>query len=331
MIRTVIRWGVALIIALIVAFLLQAGVLQKLFTDISAQIKNQGQVAQVNTTVQSEVTQLLEKTTGKDPGTAVKADRALMAGFINETRKKGGISAIQEAVLLDEIAQEWVSKTHQQQKLDFTHQDLNTISSEIQSRGFRYVTVAVNLASGLKASGVIVDLMKTKTNRDIVTNKVYTHYGIGVLPSLHYGKIWLLIFAEKISDIITVVPADEATMLKLVNQERIKYHLGLLKLNSRLVKAARMKARDIADKDYFDHISPVYGSPFEMMTKLGIKFRMAAENLAGHQTVEQAHIGLMNSPGHRKNILTPEFTDIGIGVVNGSKYGKVFTQLFILK
>lgn len=318
-------------IAILVAVLLQAGVLQKLFTDISAQIKTQGQVEQVIASVQNETALLLEKTTGKDPGTAVKADIALIAGFIDETRKKGAISAIQESVLLDEIAQEWVSKTHQQQKLDFTQQDLNTVSAEIQNRGFRYVTVAVNLASGLRTSDVILDLMKTKTNRDIITNNVYTHYGIGVLPAQHYGKIWLLIFSEKISDVITVLPSDEAMMLKLVNRERIKYHLGILKLDSRLVQAARMKARDIAEKGYFDHISPTYGSPFEMMAKLGIKFRMAAENLAGHQTVEQAHVGLMKSPGHRKNILTPEFTHIGIGVVKGSKYGKVFTQLFIQK
>ena len=65
------------------------------------------------------------------------------------------------------------------------------------------------------------------------------------------------------------------------------------------------------------------------MKQYGIRFSYAGENLAGAPDVNTAHVNLMNSPGHRENILRPEFTKIGIGVVEGSKYGKIFTQQFI--
>jgi len=123
--------------------------------------------------------------------------------------------------------------------------------------------------------------------------------------------------------------ADEQKMVDLVNAERIAVGLPALKVDMRLVKTARMKSQDMIDKNYFDHQSPTYGSPFDLMKSQGITYRTAGENLAGHQTVDGAHKGLMNSPGHRANILNKNFTHIGIGIINGGKYGKMFTQHFI--
>jgi len=123
--------------------------------------------------------------------------------------------------------------------------------------------------------------------------------------------------------------ADEQKMVDLVNAERIAVGLPALKVDMRLVKTARMKSQDMINNNYFAHQSPTYGSPFDLMKSQGITYRTAGENLAGHQTVEGAHKGLMNSPGHRANILNKNFTHIGIGIINGGKYGKMFTQHFI--
>lgn len=122
---------------------------------------------------------------------------------------------------------------------------------------------------------------------------------------------------------------DEQTMVNLVNQERIKAGLAPLTIDYTLVKLARMKSQDMIAKGYFGHISPTYGSPFDMMTKAGVTYRTAGENIAGAQTVEMAHTNLMNSPGHRANILNPNYTRIGIGIIDGGPYGKMFTQMFI--
>lgn len=68
-----------------------------------------------------------------------------------------------------------------------------------------------------------------------------------------------------------------------------------------------------------------------MMKSFGIEFVKAGENIAGNQTVQKAHDSLMNSPGHRQNILSPDYTHIGIGIKKGSSYGNIFTQEFVSK
>lgn len=125
--------------------------------------------------------------------------------------------------------------------------------------------------------------------------------------------------------------ADEELMLNLVNQERSRNGLAPLQVEPALVQTARKKAQDMIENNYFGHLSPTYGSPFEMMQEAGVKYRYAGENLAGAPSVAQAHQALMASPGHRANILNPQFTHIGIGIVDGGPYGQMFVQHFIGK
>jgi uncharacterized YkwD family protein len=128
---------------------------------------------------------------------------------------------------------------------------------------------------------------------------------------------------------VTGLNQAEQTMLDLVNAERTKLGLKPLQIDLELVKLARLKSQDMINLNYFSHQSPTYGSPFEMMKAAGISYRLAGENLAGAPTVERAHTGLMNSPGHRANILNPSYTHIGIGAISGGRYGMMFTQLFV--
>lgn len=132
----------------------------------------------------------------------------------------------------------------------------------------------------------------------------------------------------------TAAPNANATaqaqrMLSLINAERSKAGAGALSLDAQVSKVAQLKAQDMVDKGYFDHNSPTYGSPFDMMKKFGVSFRTAGENLAGNQNVDSAHNALMNSPGHRANILNTSFNKIGLGIVNSPVYGKIFVQMFI--
>ena len=125
--------------------------------------------------------------------------------------------------------------------------------------------------------------------------------------------------------------AAEQEMIKLVNEARAQNNLPALKVDTSLASVARTKSQDMMDNNYFSHNSPKYGSPFDMMKSFGIKYVQAGENIAGNQTVPAAHNALMNSPGHRKNILSPDFTHVGIGITKGGPYGNMFTQMFISK
>ncbi|SDN38607.1 uncharacterized protein, YkwD family [Fictibacillus solisalsi] len=122
--------------------------------------------------------------------------------------------------------------------------------------------------------------------------------------------------------------ADEKQMVDKVNQEREKAGVKPLQVDMELTKMARVKAQDMIDNNYFDHNSPKYGSPFDMMKQFGIQYQTAGENIAGNSSVDGAHTSLMNSQGHRENILKSDYTKVGIGIVDGGKYGKMFVQEF---
>jgi uncharacterized protein YkwD/uncharacterized membrane protein required for colicin V production len=124
------------------------------------------------------------------------------------------------------------------------------------------------------------------------------------------------------------VAADEERMLEMVNAERIKADLAPLAMDSTLRALARDYARDLFMRGYFSHTSKEGLSPFDRMRHAQIIYGLAGENLALAPTLEQAHEGLMTSPGHRANILNPGFRKLGIGVLDGGIYGKMFVQEF---
>lgn len=125
--------------------------------------------------------------------------------------------------------------------------------------------------------------------------------------------------------------AAEQQMVDLVNKSRADNDLPALKVDVALANVARTKSKDMIDNSYFSHNSPTYGSPFDMMKSFSIRYIKAGENIAGNQTVQAAHDALMKSPGHRANILSSDYTHIGIGIVEGGSYGNMFTQMFISK
>jgi uncharacterized YkwD family protein len=130
---------------------------------------------------------------------------------------------------------------------------------------------------------------------------------------------------------VSGLTANEQQMLNLINQERARYGLTPLKADLQVTKVARVKSQEMISRNYFSHQSPTYGSPFDMLKRFGITYRTAGENIAGNNTVTAAHKALMNSSGHRANILSRNFTHIGIGVVPGGQYGMMFTQMFVGK
>jgi uncharacterized protein YkwD len=120
----------------------------------------------------------------------------------------------------------------------------------------------------------------------------------------------------------------EAKMLVLVNEERHKAGLKPLKFDPELLDVARAHSQDMFSRGYFSHITPEGLSPFDRMRKAKIRFLAAGENLALGQTLNICHRGLMNSPGHRANILNPAFGRVGIGIMDGGLYGLMITQSF---
>ena len=125
----------------------------------------------------------------------------------------------------------------------------------------------------------------------------------------------------------TSVRAYEQEVIRLTNLERAKYGLKPLTEDWELSRVARYKSQDMHDRRYFDHNSPTYGTPFQMMKAFGLSYRSAGENIAmGYRTPQAVVTGWMNSSGHRANILNSSYTKIGVGYVADGNY---WTQQFI--
>lgn len=123
-------------------------------------------------------------------------------------------------------------------------------------------------------------------------------------------------------------PDLEARMLDLVNQERQAAGLNPLAPDPELTEVARRHSADMFARGYFAHETPEGLSPFDRMRAANVRFTTAGENLALAPTIPVAHTGLMNSPGHRANILRREFGRVGIGVMDGGMRGLMVSQEF---
>jgi uncharacterized protein YkwD len=123
-------------------------------------------------------------------------------------------------------------------------------------------------------------------------------------------------------------PDLEARMLSLVNEERAAQGLPALAADPELTAVARAHASDMFARGYFSHYTPEHQDPFDRMQRAKVSYLTAGENLALGQTLLICHRGLMNSPGHRANILHQAFGRAGIGVVDGGLYGLMIAQEF---
>jgi uncharacterized protein YkwD len=123
-------------------------------------------------------------------------------------------------------------------------------------------------------------------------------------------------------------PELEARMLEMVNAERAAAGLRPLAPDPELTEVARLHSIDMFARGYFSHVTPEGADPFDRIRAANVTFRTAGENLALAPTLRIAHNGLMNSPGHRANILRPEFGRLGIGIMDGGARGLMVTQNF---
>lgn len=123
-------------------------------------------------------------------------------------------------------------------------------------------------------------------------------------------------------------PELEQEMLERVNKERAGVGLPPLKWDPELLPVARAHSADMFRRGYFSHVSPEGASAGDRIRKAGVRFLTAGENLALAPTLTLAHNGLMNSPGHRANILNKAYGRVGIGILDGGIRGLMVTQNF---
>jgi len=124
----------------------------------------------------------------------------------------------------------------------------------------------------------------------------------------------------------------EWKMLSLLNKDRKRNGLKKLTMQEDLRIVARKHSKDMARKDYFEHKNMLGQTPFDRLDEARITEVVAGENLAkikGYQIpVKRAEIGLMNSPGHRANMLNKNYNCVGVGITKSQDQSFYFTQNF---
>lgn len=120
----------------------------------------------------------------------------------------------------------------------------------------------------------------------------------------------------------------ELKMVELVNSERKKEGLKTLSFNEILRDVGREHSGDMFTKGYFSHYSKDGKTVADRVEEVGFKYLVVGENLAFAPDLNLAHAGLMNSLGHRANILSKDYNKIGIGIQDGGVYGLMVTQVF---
>lgn len=119
------------------------------------------------------------------------------------------------------------------------------------------------------------------------------------------------------------VSGEEQILFNLLNEERVKRGLQPLRMNAQLTNLARIKAKDMADNNYFSHTSPTYGKASNMVRNAGISFWIVGENIAITSSAARANTLFMGSSVHRTAMLNKNYTEVGIGMFrksNGSLY-----------
>ena len=107
----------------------------------------------------------------------------------------------------------------------------------------------------------------------------------------------------------------ELAMFALVNEDRARYGRSSLILDDELSRIARIKAHDMLENGYFAHTSPTYGNMRTMLSRFGVSFAAASENIARSRSIYHAEAAfLSSSTGHRQTLLGSAWTKVGIGI-----------------
>lgn len=211
--------------------------------------------------------------------------------------------------------------------------------SAIQAVIFYFLIVVTVFSLPVKAT-IKEEILQSRTGSYLISfsrlaeSKIKSVFGDAANETLNF--ITIKESADEINlgfktsqDSLKEDPQSEQIMLRLVNQERENFGLQPLVENVALVQAARAYGREMFINGFFSHQSQVDDtSPAQRLERLGIPFSITGENLAYAPDVYVAHHGLMNSPGHRANILSSDYKQIGIGVMDGGIYGRMFVQEF---
>ncbi|MFI8304626.1 CAP domain-containing protein [Streptomyces sp. NPDC085927] len=256
-------------------------------------------------------------------------DPAGYLGPVNSARAEAGSPPIALDARLMAAARAHTEAMAAQRHLAVESRDGVSVHQRAVAAGYAYLTVGEHLVSGPRTPAEFVaHCLSNEPSRRTLHGPAFTHAGLAHAGDGTAGDVyWTALWA------VPLTPAGLArTVTDVVdrtNRERARAGLPPLAVDPLLVTAAQAHSADMVARDFYSHTAPGGSRPWDRAAAAGSARRTIGENIAcGQRSAAEVVEGWMNSPGHRANILKPDFTHIGVGFAGGGRAGTYWTQLF---
>lgn len=260
------------------------------------------------------------------PQAAPGPDSDGFLGLVNSARAQAGVPAVSSDARLASAARAHASAMAAMGRLSAEGRDGVSVHQRITAAGYAYVTVGEHLVSGPRTPAEFVAYcLEAGQARRTLLDPGFAHLGLAHVDA--GDRYWTALWARPLTPGELSRTVDE--VVALTNGERARAGLAPLAGDPPLARAAQAHCADMVARDFYDHTSPDGAQPWDRAAAAGSRRRTVGENIAcGQRSPAEVVDGWMNSPGHRANILKPEFTHIGVGFTGGGRAGTYWAQVF---
>ncbi|MFE2493518.1 CAP domain-containing protein [Streptomyces scopuliridis] len=260
------------------------------------------------------------------PASGMEAE---FAGLVRTARLGAGVAPVTLDGRLSAAARAHAAVMAGQRRLSAEGPDGLSVFQRITAGGYRYLRIDQQLVSGPRTAAEFLDycLADGATRRPLhdpaLTDAGIAHHHDSRSGDVYWTALWAAPFT---ADGLLRTAAE---VLSLTNAERTRAGLRPLADDRRLAAAAQAYSADMAARAFYSHTSPEGLAPWDRAAAAGAAHRGIGENIAcGQRDPREVVRGWMDSPGHRANILKPDFTHLGVGFAGGGPAGTYWTQLF---
>ncbi|NIY70674.1 CAP domain-containing protein [Streptomyces malaysiensis] len=248
---------------------------------------------------------------------------------VNAARARAGAAPVALDGRLTAAAEAHARAMAAQGALALESPDGTSLFHRIAAHGYTPLTVAEHIVSGPRTPREFVDYcLEGAERRGPFHDPALVHLGIGRADGPTTGDVyWTAVWARPFTPDGLLRLTSE--VIALTNAERAAAGLAPLAPDPRLAAAAQAHSDDMVARDFYSHTGPEGHQPWDRARAAGATHRGIGENIAcGQRSPAEVVRGWMDSPGHRANILKPDFTHIGVGHATGSRAGTYWTQVF---
>ncbi|RII12275.1 Cysteine-rich secretory protein family protein [Streptomyces sp. YIM 130001] len=246
----------------------------------------------------------------------------------NAARARAGAPPVTHDARLAAAAQSHASVMAARGALDSTSPDGTSVFQRVTSGGYAFLSIGEHLVSGPRSPAEFVEYcLSQERSRRTLQDPQYTQAAVAQAGGRDGDVFWTALWARPLTP--AGLSETAAEVVALTNAERAAAGLGRLAADGPLTAAAQAHSADMIARAFYAHTAPDGGEPWHRAAAAGSTHRRVGENIAcGQRSPAEVVQGWMDSPGHRANILTPEFSHLGIGFAGGGSAGTYWTQLF---